>query len=155
MNSFNKAVDLTQKVNRHFYEKLEVSLNGCWLWKGGLNKGGYGRFRAGTRTIPAHRYSYTLFKGEIPEGLHLDHLCRVHNCVNPDHLEPVTPKENVFRGNSFAAINATKEHCPKGHPYDESNTLLCQRPNKDIKRRCKACQSLYMKEYKARQVTIQ
>lgn len=66
----------------------------------------------------AHRVVYEAWVGPIPEGLTLDHLCRVRCCVNPLHLEPVTRGENVLRGDAFTAVNARKAHCPQGHPYD-------------------------------------
>src|ERR1019366_4519713 len=70
---------------------------GCWLWTGGLNRGGYGQFMTPPCTV-AHRVAYELFVGPIPEGLQLDHLCRVRSCVNPQHLEPVSQQENIRRG---------------------------------------------------------
>ena len=110
----------------------------CWLWIGAKMPNGYGSFgaTAGTKgTVYAHRYAYTLLVGPIPEGLWIDHLCRIRLCVNPAHLEPVTPRENLMRGNGPAAINARKEHCPQGHPYDEANTEYV------ISRRCRTCRS--------------
>lgn len=70
---------------------------GCWLWTGTINGAGYGTFRVDGETVGAHRYVYETERGPIPEGLHLDHLCSVRNCVNPSHLEPVTPSENIQR----------------------------------------------------------
>jgi hypothetical protein len=108
---------------------------GCWLWTKALNIHGYGKFSLAGRSVPAHRCAYALFVGPVPEGLDIDHTC--HNidadcaggrtclhrrCVNPAHLEPVTPRENVLRGRTFVADNVAKTHCPKGHPYDEANT---------------------------------
>ena len=97
---------------------------GCWLWLGHLQRG-YGRFEIGRRgqrqTFLAHRFSYELHKGPIPEGLTLDHLCRVRCCVNPNHVEPVTNKENCRRGQCvevLRSINANKTKCPQGHTYD-------------------------------------
>ena len=72
--------------------------SGCWLWAGFCNPGGYGKFTAGPKNEYAHRLSYRLFVGEIPQGLELDHLCRVRCCVNPSHLEPVTKSVNAIRG---------------------------------------------------------
>lgn len=94
---------------------------GCWLWAAYVNPDGYGEFWPTTdRHVGAHRYSYELNVGPIPEGLHIDHLCRVRNCVNPAHLEPVTCRENLLRGDTFQAANAAKTHCPQGHPYDST-----------------------------------
>lgn len=84
---------------------------GCWLWIGGVNAHGYGVFRKGL----AHRWSYRRYRGEIPKGLELDHLCRTRCCINPDHLEAVTHKENCLRGLSVSAMNAKKTHCVNGH----------------------------------------
>ncbi len=75
-------------------------LGSCWLWTGAIMHGGYGqiRLRPGTRTMNTHRFAYELLVGPIPDGLHLDHLCRVPRCCNPLHLEPVTQAENSRRG---------------------------------------------------------
>jgi hypothetical protein len=91
----------------------------CWLWIGCLDRHGYGFFNRHRRMNLAHRYVYKACVGPIPEGLVLDHLCRVHNCVNPVHLEPVTCRENVMRGpTSLLAIAAAKTQCKRGHALD-------------------------------------
>jgi hypothetical protein len=77
--------------------------------------------------------------GAVPEGLELDHLCRVRGCVNPKHLEPVTHRENLMRGESWSAVNARKTHCPEGHPYDETNTYIDGKG----RRRCRECARAY------------
>lgn len=100
-------------------------LGPCWSWFGARTTKGYGTFQQGRRPVYAHRYCYELLVGPIPDGLVLDHLCRVTFCVNPDHLEPVTVHENWRRGIGplIAGKNQrTKTHCPQGHPYDEDNT---------------------------------
>ncbi len=91
----------------------------CWEWTGGPDHSGYGVFddSMGGR-YRAHRWSWNHLVGQVPDGLVLDHLCRNKVCVNPDHLEPVTPAENTRRGYSPAAMNARKTACPQGHPYD-------------------------------------
>ncbi len=124
--------------------KYEVSADGCWLWTSTLNVHGYGQL---SRLMPdgkwrmkrAHRISYEIHIGPIPDGLQLDHLCRVRNCINPSHLEPVTNRENSLRGAGFCAENAAKTHCPAGHEYNEENTRhrvsRCGTPARD----CKLC----------------
>jgi hypothetical protein len=96
--------------------------------------------------MDAHRFAYQMLVGPIPEGLTLDHLCRNTGCCNPEHLEAVTHRDNVLRGVSFAAVNAVKTECPRGHPYDSENTYivpstggrLCRLCQRDHKRRWKA-----------------
>ncbi len=90
---------------------------GCWLWIGSTTQKGYGEIRYFGKLYMAHRITYEYFKGEIPSGLQIDHLCRTRNCVNPDHLEAVTLQENVKRG--IVGINSrAKIQCPKFHDYD-------------------------------------
>jgi hypothetical protein len=106
---------------------VEKNVNGCWEWTKGKDIKGYGRcsmFFGGRREQMAHRVSYLLFKGDIPEGLSLDHLCRNRKCVNPDHLEPVTNHENILRGEGGAGINARKTHCIHGHEFTPENTII-------------------------------
>jgi hypothetical protein len=123
-----------------FWAKVDKSGEECWLWTAHLDKDGYGFFRIGgkgSRNLRAHRVSYEWARGPIPETLQLDHLCRTPSCVNPEHLEPVTGRENVLRGETFAATNAQKTHCPLGHPYDLFNTYEYKGM-----RTCRACRRL-------------
>ena len=125
----------------------------CWLWRGAIVGGGYGQFCVGAdavrrgepRLTYAHRFSYEAKFGPIPNGLEIDHLCRVRNCVNPEHLEAVTSHENIRRGES-GKYNREKTHCPKGHPYSGDN--LYRRPNGD--RHCRICKRSALREYKER-----
>jgi hypothetical protein len=111
----------------------------CWPWMGARNAWGYGRFDPGTRhQRGAHQVAYELTVGPVPEGLQLDHLCRNRTCVNPAHLEPVTCKENLLRGNTFQARNAAKTHCSHGHAYAGTNLII--RPTGG--RRCRRCRQL-------------
>ena len=108
-------------------------LGPCWLWLAGTGDG-YGKFWLDGHAL-AHRVAYEWLAGPIPEGLHLDHLCRVTTCMNPAHLEPVTVRVNSLRGVGFCAQNVAKAHCPAGHEYNEANTYV----DPDGGRQCKAC----------------
>ena len=116
-----------------------VKTETCWLWDGTVGRGGYGVFKFRSQITRAHRWAYEHVIGAIPDGLVLDHLCRVLTCVRPNHLEPVTNGENVLRGISFSAVNKRKTHCHHGHPYDESSRKL---ERGQPRRECKACNAL-------------
>lgn len=124
-----------------FADNIALTESGCIVWLGGLNGVGYGQFYKGRSSLDetgktyAHRWSYEYHVGPIPDGLHLDHLCRNRRCVNPDHLEPVTIRENLLRGESPSAKHAVKTHCPAGHPYSGSNLHLTP----SGQRKCRAC----------------
>lgn len=119
--------------------------DGCWLWTGSKNRGGYGTITVNGHTRAVHRVAYELLVGPIPDGLQLDHLCRVRHCVNPAHLEPVTQRENILRGQGLAAANAAKTHCLRGHPFDGSNTYVWRG-----KRFCRACNREHQRKVAAR-----
>lgn len=124
-----------------FRSFVDFDESGCWLWTGHKTPGGYGRFSCSevqTASMYAHRVAYMTFVGAIPEGLELDHLCRVRHCVNPNHLEAVTPRENTLRSNGPSALNARKTHCPHGHPLSGEN--LYRAP--DGSRHCRVCQKV-------------
>lgn len=108
-----------------FWQRVDKDgAEGCWLWTGGRSPDGYGQFwmgGEGGRTLRAHRVAYEDLVGAVPEGLMLDHLCRVRHCVRPDHLEPVTNAENLRRG--AEARRAESPHCPHGHLWTPDNTV--------------------------------
>ena len=127
------AISIQERILRNIsFEPF----SGCWLWLGTCDRGGYARIevrdpstKSGYRALSAHRACYEAFVGEIPDGLDIDHKCRVRCCVNPAHLEPVTTRENVLRGiragagvaiGSGVAANRrlANNRCPQGHEYD-------------------------------------
>lgn len=117
-------------------EKVEPVESGCWEWIGAIDRHGYGNFNAGNRKlVRAHRWGYERLVGSIPDGLDLDHLCRVRRCVNPEHLEPVTRRENVIRGASPTTPKKRRDRCFRGHPYTPKNTYV----SKTGRRVCRRC----------------
>lgn len=131
-----------------FIDAIDVLRDGCWQWRNSLASDGYGKFWIAQTQFLAHRFSYQLYIGEIPEGLQLDHQCRNRGCVNPEHLEPVTQKENILRGAGLAAIAAKSTKCPKGHPYDAVNTRgnrFCRGCHYENVRKSKERRSLHVK----------
>lgn len=125
------------RLPARFWSKVKVSSKDCWLWTGCINPEGYSRFSVERKKVPAHRVSYTFLVGEIPKGLHIDHLCRVRSCVNPEHLEPVTIQENIKRGDLWK-FNGTKTCCPSGHPYSGDNL----KTESSGRRRCRVCRNI-------------
>ena len=114
--------------------RVVVDDGGCWRCTL-THIDGYAQVRVDGRIQYAHRVVYEWLVDQIPSGLTLDHLCRVRDCVRPDHLEPVTMRENLMRGSTFVARNAAKTHCPSGHPYTGVNLYL----NPQGGRECRAC----------------
>jgi len=110
----------------------------CWIWEGQKDKFGYGNFSILGKKVRAHRFAYEEFVGDIPEGLVIDHLCRNHSCVNPNHLEPVTTLENLMRGETMNVLNKLKPTCPQGHQYSGENLYVDPRGN----RQCRLCRRL-------------
>ena len=95
------ADDLSQLPDR-FSSKVLIGLGGCWCWQASRNRKGYGQYSIKGRPVLAHRWAYEQLRGPIPDGMHIDHLCRVRHCVNPEHMEPVTPAENFHRGKRWS-----------------------------------------------------
>lgn len=116
-----------------------TSLDACWPWRGAKTTKKYGKFSIGGKIYQAHRISYLVFIGPVPDGLVIDHLCRNRSCINPRHMEAVSSRENTLRGYGPAGLNSKKTHCPQGHPYSDENTRILPRKGG---RRCKACASI-------------
>jgi len=106
-------------------------LGPCWLWLGAQQNDGYAQIEINDRKVMVHHFLLS----SAPKGYQWDHLCRVRHCVNPSHLEIVTPQVNTLRGTSPTAQNARKTYCPNGHPFDLFNTYFDKRGS----RHCRAC----------------
>ena len=124
----------------------------CWEWTGCQSRG-YGSFSRGRgrrKMEPAHRVAYELLVAPIPEGQHIDHLCRNTLCVNPDHLEPVDPGVNVLRGFGLSAVAARRTHCGNGHELTQDNVWQNGRA-----RICKTCRKLAERRRRSRAKELQ
>lgn len=132
------------KINHANINKTDT----CWLWTGSHNGVGYGEVRINNKKKYVHRLMYENYKGEIPTGYQIDHLCRVPACCNPGHLEAVTPQENVLRGDGAKPKPyMLKTHCSQGHEYTELNSYI----RKDGKgRNCVECVRKRSREYQQR-----
>lgn len=132
-------------MQRFMQSWMPVTESGCWIWMKKLNMDGYGTFGTGegAETMPAHRWAYEQFVGPVPAELTMDHLCRVRCCVNPAHLEPVTPRENVLRGIGPAARRAKQTHCLRGHELAGENLYLYK-----AGRHCRTCMRVYQERYR-------
>lgn len=128
-----------------FQAKVLVLATGCWAWQGTRINGAYGQFWDGKRQVYAHRWAYEQFVGPIPDGHQVDHLCRVPPCVNPAHLEAVTPQINTLRSSGPPALNAVKTHCDNGHEFDSGNTVYTRHG-----RKCRTCRNEIHRQYRLR-----
>jgi hypothetical protein len=138
---------MTAKNSLATFERRYVqnANTGCWLWQGYLNKDGYGKFSLSGRVYKAHQAAMVLFGRDVPQGAEIDHKCRVRHCVNPDHLEAVTHRENVRRGD-IGKWQRVKTHCKSGHPLSGKNLYV----GSDGFRYCRTCRMRWAREYNRR-----
>ncbi len=125
---------------------------GCWLWIGASNSTGYGFIAYRGNAYGAHRMSHELYKGPIPDGFEIDHLCRVKSCVNPDHLEAVLPRVNLLRSTVQEVnrrLQLAKTHCPHGHPYSGDNLVIAKvkHTRSGTQRICRTCRNACQRKY--------
>lgn len=162
-----EEINLDNTIYQKFLKRIKIDKNGCWLFTKSVNPKGYATFgysigRGLYEKIRAHRYSFEIHKGKIPESLVIDHLCRVKNCVNPEHLDAVTQEVNINRGEMRAkqkekighllpdlmrnaqkkriAMQLEKTHCKNGHLYTPETTRMYVKSNrKNLSRACLLC----------------
>jgi HNH endonuclease len=138
---FKRVGTLEEKL---LLRMMPVTETGCWIWLGTLDRDGYAQMDHNGKAERAQRLSYEHFIGPIPDGLVLDHLCRVRCCINPHHLEPVTDYENVRRGECWT-WGKTRTHCKYGHLLDEDNTHV----NRLGTKCCRTCWRIKRRRYLA------
>lgn len=138
-------MSLTPQEQVRFDSKIDHTNGECWLWIGPLDKDGYGSFYLRRRNRRAHRVAWFAMNGPIPEGMVVNHVCGRRNCVNPRHMNVVTPRENTLRDSrSIPYINSQKRTCTKGHPFDKVVTYssraqrICSICERERKRRLRA-----------------
>ena len=139
-----KAKSLEQRMEEHInYEPN----SGCWIWGGATTHDGYAVYKINNKTYYAHRSVYEKEKGPIPDGLTLDHICRVRCCVNPNHLEPMTLRDNIAKGNYGWRKDQT--HCKHGHELSGYNVMINKSSgrNRTGGRQCRECGKIAARNY--------
>lgn len=136
------------REDTRFWSKVALAGDSeCWLWLASTRSTGYGRYWTGERYESAHRYAYEQTVGPIPTGLVIDHLCRVRLCCNPAHMEPVTNRENVRRGDAASVLNTGR--CKNGHEMTSENTYI----RRNGWTNCRTCGRARTAAWKARRTT--
>ena len=143
---YRGGMPLNLTAEQRIQKAVTVSPSGCWLWGKHINADGYGKIRFEKIAYLAHRLSYQVHIGPIPDGMQLDHLCRVRSCVNPAHLEPVTCAENLHRGEHSNMKAYREDVCPLGHVLSGDNLS----PRTDGRRKCKTCVNARARQRRAR-----
>lgn len=122
----------------------------CWSWTGKIGRGGYARFYLDGHETGAHRFSLKLVGIDLLSQEVPDHLCRNHGCVRPNHLQPVSTRENILRGAALAACNAVKTHCMRGHEFDAVNTRHYVNAWGNPARGCRKCAAILSMERRSK-----
>lgn len=132
-----------EKAIRKMMANRRITASGCWEWTGGLSAAGYGLLsmrKDGYKHQRAYRVSYVVFKGDIPKGMTVDHICRNRPCFNPDHLRLLTMKDNILSGTGPTAKHANQTHCVHGHQLSGDNLYVFKsKDGKMTMRSCRAC----------------
>lgn len=146
----NKEKTMKESSLSNYWSKTDRGggVDSCWNWLAYKNIRGYGVIRFNGKNEQAHRVSYREFFGDIEKGFELDHRCKNTSCVNPYHLEAVSHRENVLRGNSPAALHAKKIACYKGHQFSKENTWFFD----GGRRRCRICTLERNRKYEKRRI---
>lgn len=152
---------VAERTRERIAKLARPSAAGCWVWGGRLDRYGYGAFRltldGRKRDTGAHRAAWLAHRGDIPDGLQIDHLCRNRACCNPSHLDLVTNQENVLRAVAAAGPGRRGRprypECVHGHPLSGENLHLYVRPDGYTIRVCIACRRRRGREHKARRAS--
>lgn len=146
MSLFNNEHGRAFLVSRILKYSTPVPESGCLVWCGWTNEYGYGKISVRNKSKWVHRVAYEIAYGPIPEGMDVDHLCRVRCCVNPMHLEAVSRRVNLLRGETVTAKHASQTHCKRGHPLSGGNLRIEDKGMGLQARQCRECDKIRVRE---------